>query len=371
MLIPDSKVDEGKKQMKAQKKERPTKDQMYLDMAEAVAMRSTCLRRNYGALIVNEDEVISFGYGDAPQGTPSCFEIGSCYRDRMGAKRGEQLELCRAVHAEQSAIIRAGRQRTLGSTLYLVGLDAHTKVRVLDALPCPICRRVIINAGIRSVVVGMGWSESRSYRVETWIEEEGQIAVPSSSRKSLFPRPRPLLDASHGDPETLKQRLKGLKAGNQEAREYQKLVLEILDFLFNPELVDGKMEVKTLDGTERRDMIFSIDSDYSFWTYLMSHHSTPVIMFETKNTIEVDNIHLNQIATYLGKRIGTLGFIVTRNPLQQAQQRKVNSIYNDSEKIILALSDSDLVAMLDMKSHGENPTQYIRKLYRSFLTSVQ
>ena len=149
--------------------------------------------------------------------------------------------------------------------------------------------------------------------------------------------------------ESLKQRLTGLPAGIKDASAYQRLILEILNFLFNPELIDGELEVRTVDGTERRDIIFTNDSDQSFWSYLRSEHSALFLMFETKNTGSVDNTHFNQTATYLGDRIGRLGFIVTRNPVQEAQQKKALSIYNDSNprKIILTLSDLDIIAMLD------------------------
>jgi hypothetical protein len=173
--------------------------------------------------------------------------------------------------------------------------------------------------------------------------------------------------------ESLKQRLTRVPAGTKDASAYQRLVLEILNFLFNPELIDGEPEIRTVDGTERRDIIFTNDSDQSFWSYMRTEHSGVFLMFETKNTESVDNTHLNQTATYLGDRIGRLGFIVTRKALQEAQQKKAFSIYNDSHprKIILALSDLDLIAMLDMKCAGRDPMKYIQKLYRSFRTSVQ
>lgn len=173
--------------------------------------------------------------------------------------------------------------------------------------------------------------------------------------------------------ESLKQRLMRLQVGIKDAAPYQHLVLEILNFLFNPELIDGELEVRTVDGTERRDIIFTNDSDKSFWSYLRTDHSGLFLMFETKNTESVDNTHFNQTATYLGDRIGRLGFIVTRNPLQEAQQKKAFSIYNDSHprKIILTLSDSDIIDMLDIKCTGNDPMRYIQKIYRSFRTSVQ
>lgn len=173
--------------------------------------------------------------------------------------------------------------------------------------------------------------------------------------------------------ERLKHRLQQLEPGERDATAYQMAILEILNFLFNPELIDGQLEVRTIDGTERRDIIFTNDSDQSFWSYLRTEHSAIFIMFETKNTKSIDNTHLNQTATYLGDRIGRLGFIVTRNSLGEAQKKKVFSIYNDSHprKIILILSDSDIRKMLDMKCSGKDPMRHVQSLYRSFRTSVQ
>ncbi len=173
--------------------------------------------------------------------------------------------------------------------------------------------------------------------------------------------------------ESLKQQLSRLQPGNKDAIAYQRLVLEILNFLFNPELIDGDLEVRTVDGTERRDVIFTNDSDQSFWSYLRAEHSSIFLMFETKNTETLENVHLNQAATYLGDRLGRLGFIVTRRPLEEPQQKKAFSIYNDSQprKIVLILSDKDFVAMLDMRCEGKDPMRYLQKLYRSFRTSVQ
>jgi hypothetical protein len=173
--------------------------------------------------------------------------------------------------------------------------------------------------------------------------------------------------------EELKTKLRSIRPGNADATSYQRTVLEILNFLFNPELIDGELEVRTIDGTERRDIIFTNDSDKSFWSYLRTEHSGVFLMFETKNTEDLENLNFNQTATYLGDRLGRLGFIVTRSALGEPQKRKAFSIYNDSQprKIILSVSDKDLEAMLDMKCHGKDPMRYIQKCYRSFRTSVQ
>jgi len=131
---------------------RISKEQYYLNIAREVAARSTCLRRKYGAVIVNNDQIISTGYCGAPRDTVNCVDIGICIRKQMNIKHGEHYEWCRSVHAEQNAIIHASRLEMLNSTLYLVGLDAETDELLSISEPCKICKRQIINAGIKYVV---------------------------------------------------------------------------------------------------------------------------------------------------------------------------------------------------------------------------
>lgn len=133
---------------------RMDKDTYYLNIAKAVAMRSTCLRRQYGAVIVSGDEIIATGYNGAPRGEPNCCDVGECYRlkhsapvDEGAAKHGDQYGTCVAVHAEQNAIISAARRDMQGATLYLVCLDPS-----VDPAPCNYCDRMIKNAGITRVV---------------------------------------------------------------------------------------------------------------------------------------------------------------------------------------------------------------------------
>ena len=173
--------------------------------------------------------------------------------------------------------------------------------------------------------------------------------------------------------ERLKATLATIQPGTADATLFQRTTLEILNFLFNPELIDGALEVATVDGTERRDIIFTNDSDKTFWSYLRNDHSSIFLMFEIKNTRSIENIYLNQVATYLGSRLGYVGFIVTRDKVAASQQRKVYSIYNDShpKKIILVISDEDMQIMLDMKCQGNDPMRHIQKLYRDFRTGVQ
>ncbi|MDR0859279.1 MAG: cytidine deaminase [Oscillospiraceae bacterium] len=130
---------------------RVDKPNYYLDIADAIAVRSTCLRRIYGAIIVNNDEIIATGYNGAPRERKNCSDLGRCLRDELKIPQGERYELCRSVHAETNAIISAARNEMIGSTLYLVGRLGSTG-ELLDAAPCSMCRRVIINAGIERVV---------------------------------------------------------------------------------------------------------------------------------------------------------------------------------------------------------------------------
>jgi len=132
--------------------ERKDKENYYLDIAESVLQRSTCRRRKYGATIVRNDEIISTGYNGAPRGRQNCLDRGVCMRDDLGIPSGERYELCRSVHAEANAIISAARRDMIGSTLYLSGRDAKTGMLLPDTIPCSMCRRLIINAGIEKTV---------------------------------------------------------------------------------------------------------------------------------------------------------------------------------------------------------------------------
>ncbi|MBR5878472.1 MAG: dCMP deaminase family protein [Akkermansia sp.] len=129
--------------------DRGTKKSRYLSIAAEVAQGSTCLRRQYGAVIVREDEIIATGYNGSPRGEPNCFDVGECWREANGVPHGEQYERCVAVHAEMNAIISAPRRDMIGSTLYLAGFEAGEPIK---PEPCLICRRLIQNAGIKEVV---------------------------------------------------------------------------------------------------------------------------------------------------------------------------------------------------------------------------
>ena len=129
---------------------RISKVEYYLNIARAVAKRSTCLRRQYGAVIVKNDEIISTGYNGSHRGADNCCDVGVCWREAHGIPHGQQYEKCVAVHAEQNAIISAARHEMLGSVLYLAGFDSNGELAA--PAPCVICSRLIKNAGIAEVV---------------------------------------------------------------------------------------------------------------------------------------------------------------------------------------------------------------------------
>ncbi len=156
--------------------ERRDKINYYLDIAEAVAARGTCLRRNFGAIIVKNDQIISTGYVGAPRGRLNCTDLGYCTREKLQVPRGERYELCRSVHAEANAIIHAQRQDTIGSTLFLVGLEEHGPDYVHAANPCAMCKRLIINAGISTVIVRESYDDFTSVKVmDEWVFNDDSL----------------------------------------------------------------------------------------------------------------------------------------------------------------------------------------------------
>ena len=132
------------------KPKRISKSEYYLNIAKAVAQRSTCIRRQYGAVIVKNDEIIATGYNGSARGEENCCDIGTCWRERNNIPHGQQYEKCVAVHAEQNAIISAPRDKLIGSTIYIYGEENG---ETIEARPCEICHRMILNAGIENVVL--------------------------------------------------------------------------------------------------------------------------------------------------------------------------------------------------------------------------
>lgn len=154
---------------------RTGKEDYYLGIADAVLNRSTCLRRKYGAIIVRNDEILSTGYNGAPRGRRNCSSIGYCTREHMGIPSGERYELCRSVHAEANAIISAARRDMLGGTLYLVGRDAKTNALLADTMPCSMCKRLIINAGLAEVVLRTGEDSCRTISTRDWVFNDDSL----------------------------------------------------------------------------------------------------------------------------------------------------------------------------------------------------
>ena len=132
-------------------KTRPSKDEYYIGIAEAVLERSTCLRRKYGAVLVKDDEIVSTGYNGSQRNEANCCDVGYCEREAQGVPKGERYELCVAIHSEDNAISSAGRAKALGATLYIVGKNVSDG-SYANPSPCMMCRRKIVNAGIKRVV---------------------------------------------------------------------------------------------------------------------------------------------------------------------------------------------------------------------------
>lgn len=147
----------------------------YLDIAQTVAERGTCLRRNYGAIIVKNDEIVSTGYVGAPRGRANCNELGKCIRQEMQIPRGERYEMCRSVHAEANAIISASRRDIIDGTLYLVGIEEDTHEIVANSCCCSMCKRMVINAGIKQVVIRDTNDAYRVIQVQDWIDNDDSL----------------------------------------------------------------------------------------------------------------------------------------------------------------------------------------------------
>ncbi len=154
---------------------RRDKTNYYLDIAETILERGTCLRRNYGAVIVKNDEIISTGFTGAPRGRKNCCDLKKCMREELQIPSGQRYELCRSVHAEQNAIISASRRDLLDSDLYLVGREVKTGNLVKDATPCELCKRFIINAGIKRVIIRDDKDNYRIINVSEYVMNDDTV----------------------------------------------------------------------------------------------------------------------------------------------------------------------------------------------------
>lgn len=147
----------------------------YLDIAETVSERGTCLRRNFGAIIVKNDEIISTGFNGAPRGRENCCDRNICTRESLGVPKGQRYELCRSVHAEANCIISASRKDMMGATLYLACRDPKNGKTVDEVEPCSMCKRLLINAGISTVIIRSSENSFKTIVVEKWIENDESI----------------------------------------------------------------------------------------------------------------------------------------------------------------------------------------------------
>jgi dCMP deaminase len=151
---------------------RPEKDLYYLNIAKVVSTRSTCIKVLIGAIIVKEDQIIATGYVGSPRKTKSSLEHNFCLRKKLNIPSGQQYELCRSVHAEQNAIINAARAGVslLGGNLYIYGEERESG-ETLNAFPCFICKKMIINAGLNRVITSAKDKDYMSFTVDEWVKD--------------------------------------------------------------------------------------------------------------------------------------------------------------------------------------------------------
>ena len=149
----------------------------YLDIAETVASRSTCLRKKYGAIIVNNNIIIATGYNGAPRGRENCCDRGTCIREELNIPRGERFELCRSVHGEANAIIAASREQMIGATLYQTCVDPKKNEIIGDIDSCQMCKRLIINAGITQVICRDNKTEYKIINVADWVTHDDSLGT--------------------------------------------------------------------------------------------------------------------------------------------------------------------------------------------------
>ena len=155
---------------------RVSKHNYYLDIAQTVAERCTCLRKKFGAIIVKDDVIVSTGYNGAPRGRQNCSDLNFCMRDKLNIPRGERYELCRSVHAEANAIISAARERMLDATLYMACIDPKDNSLVSGTSSCMMCKRLVINAGIKTVIIRDTEENFRIIDVQSWIDDDDSLS---------------------------------------------------------------------------------------------------------------------------------------------------------------------------------------------------
>lgn len=193
-------------------------------------------------------------------------------------------------------------------------------------------------------------------------------------------------DARHAEPinlgvgaelraecDSLMRELAALGPGRAPAYEYQELMFRVLNCLFAPDLIEGRKQVRTEDGTEIRDILYTNDSDKPFWDFLRNQHGALTLVFECKNTESVDLNDINQLAGYLGDPLGYVGVLVSRRPVSDDRRRKCIAWYNKGapHRVVLHLSDDDAIRMLQMRAAGNDPTQVVRFRYQELMAKIQ
>ena len=160
---------------------RISKDEYYLQIAKAVAKRSICIegRRGFGAIIVTNDTIVSTGYAGPARGVVNCNEVGSCARNLLKLNHNDFDEYCPSVHAEENAVINAARHgsKVLNGVMFVMGVDKDSNV--MPCLPCPRCKRILINAGIKQVVTMKENGNITKYDVKDWVEEDSKAYIDS------------------------------------------------------------------------------------------------------------------------------------------------------------------------------------------------
>jgi hypothetical protein len=167
--------------------------------------------------------------------------------------------------------------------------------------------------------------------------------------------------------------LRALHTGQKDAYRYQELMFRTLNLLFEPDLIEGRQQVRTEHGTEIRDILYTNDSDKRFWEFVRSEHHSLTIVFECKNTNSPDNRDIDQLAGYLGDSLGYFGIILTREPLSDSRRLKCISWFNKGapHRLMIHLDDGDIIRMLEMRKLGRDPTEIVRLRYQDFRSTIQ
>jgi dCMP deaminase len=150
---------------------RPSKDEYYLEIAKTIALRSPCSLRRYGAIIVKNDAIVSTGYNGSARGVINCLDVG-CIKEILNLPKGRGYEDCIGVHAEENCVVNAARNGTsiLGGVLYISGIDR--KGKLVEAMPCSRCKRILINAGIERVVIRKEDGGIKYINTQDWVSED-------------------------------------------------------------------------------------------------------------------------------------------------------------------------------------------------------